>query len=130
MKLLVSVIVSLSAFSAQADIIKCTFTEPFINFEYSMTQSRLTVIDPVSNYPAVIKTKTNNVSFQIMGPGHFELWDKNKNVLAVLFLTYNGSDGMSDNVFPYDVQFVGYGGLRGGCTSNFQPIVVDAEALN
>ncbi len=125
MKLLLSIAIVMSAVSAQADIIKCVFTEPFVSFEYSMTQSALEVTDATKLLP----TTQKNVSFQIMGPGHFELWDKNKNVIAVLVLNYSGSDGMSDNVFPYEVEYTTeeYGRLVGGCTSNFQPLVVEAE---
>ncbi len=98
---------------AQADIIKCKFTEPFINTTYSMTQSTLT-IEGLDIPKQVIK----NVSFQILGQNHFELWDKNKNVIQKLDLDYTGSDGMSDLTYPYNVQW-NTKGLWGGCESNF-----------
>lgn len=98
--------------SAKADIIKCTYTEPFISTTYSMTQSKLTIEDHSAQIINVIR----NVSFQIMGPGEFELWDKNRQVVHRLFLDFKGSDGMSDRIYPYTGV---RGGQYGGCTSNF-----------
>jgi uncharacterized membrane protein len=103
---------------AQADIIQCHFTEPFITTSYSMAQQSLTVAAYGDKTPAVIK----NVSFQIKGPGKFELTDKDGKVLQALELNYKGSDGMSDVVYPYDAQYA-YSGtqtLFGGCESNHQ----------
>lgn len=102
---------------AQADIIKCIFTEPFINTTYSMTQSTLTV------YEMGVKIKTlKNVSFQIKGPGHFELWNAHKQIVQTVVLDNKGSDGMSDRNYPYSSEYNtkgGHGMLYGGCTSNF-----------
>lgn len=112
MKAIAFIFVSLFVGAAQADIIKCSFTEPFINFEYSMTQSSMKVND--ANYG---EYTIKNVSFQIMSAGAFELWDKNKNVIVRLYLDGNGSDGMSDYTYPYTAT---WNGLYGGCTSNFQ----------
>ncbi len=112
MKALAFIAASLFITSAQADIIKCSFTEPFINFEYSMTQSAMKVND--ANYG---EYTIKNVSFQIKGPGQFQLFDKNNNVIVNLTLDNEGSDGMSDYTYPYTAQ---WDGLWGGCTSNFQ----------
>lgn len=113
MRTIAFIVVSIFMASAQADIIKCSFTEPFINLEYSMTQSSLTVSG------ADFATYTvKNVSFQIFGPGSFELWNQNKNTVVTLQMDNNGSDGMSDYVYPYTAI---YNGQYGGCTSNFAP---------
>lgn len=110
----------LASTTASADIIKCTFTEPFYSTQYSMVQQSLTVED-FEGKKKVLK----NVSFQIMGPGQFELWDKDNNVLQVLTLSFDGSDGMSDYVYPYEVQStekvypIGANYGIGACTSNF-----------
>ncbi len=103
---------------SQADIIKCNFTEPFVDSVYSMTQSTLTYTiageDVIS--PVVLK----NVSFQIKEAGLFQLVSKEGKVLQTLTLNHKGSNGMSDAVYPYDVKDVtdiaGHG--VGGCTSN------------
>lgn len=114
MKKLVLALTLVAPFFAQADIIKCSFTEPFITTTYSMTQSSLTWVDNVTQTKKVIK----NVSFQIVGQNQFELWDKNKNVLMKMNLDYKGSDGMSDLTYPYAVEWTSKG-LYGGCESNF-----------
>lgn len=106
-----------AASAARADIINCVFTEPFVNSSYSMSQSTLTY-DRFDTGKSVIK----NVSFQIKSAGVFELVDKSGKVLQTLTLNGQGSDGMSDRTYPYDVKDSsmdknannGYG----GCTSN------------
>ncbi len=111
MKLTIFLMNMLFAGFVQADIIKCSFTEPFINLEYSMTQSSLKVSGAdIATY------SVKNVSFQIFGPGSFELWDRNKNALVTLQMDFDGSDGMSDFMYPYSAI---YNGQHGGCSSNF-----------
>ncbi len=103
----------LSSSLAHADIIKCYFTEPFYTTVYSMTQSKLTTTESLTG--KIVYRK--NVSFQIKGPGTFELLSLNGQVLQTLTLDYQGSDGMSDKVYPYTVNAPGIG--IGGCTSNY-----------
>jgi uncharacterized membrane protein len=114
-KLLFVLILSLPSF-VSADIIKCSFTEPFLNTTYSMAQMTLTV-DRAEGGTQVFR----NVSFQILGPGRFELWSRNRRVLQRLNLNMEGTDGMSDRVYPYSARYAygEYGMLTGGCTSNF-----------
>jgi hypothetical protein len=108
---------------SQADVIKCVFTEPFVNTVYSMTQSSLTYSSAGEDKPVVIK----NVSFQIKAAGVFELVSKDGKVLQTLTLNNNGSDGMSDTVFPYEVkdnnEMMTVNNGIGGCTSNYQKAV-------
>ncbi len=100
---------------SQADIIKCSFTEPFISSTYSTTQSTLTYVGFDLN--KVIK----NVSFQIKSAGVFELVSHGK-VIQTLTLNHQGSNGMSDTIYPFEVKDqsgimnanVGFG----GCVSN------------
>ncbi len=109
---------SFFVYQAQADIIKCNYTEPFYSTQYSMAQQSLTVFEMDGN-----TTVYKNVSFQIMGAGHFEMWDADKNVLQVVTLDFAGSDLMSDKVYPYSATATtivsGMGNQFGGCTSNF-----------
>lgn len=102
---------------ASADVIKCVFTEPFVNTTYSMTQSTLT-IEAAGEGKSVIQ----NVSFQIKGAGQFELVAKNGKVLQKLSLDNKGSDGMSDKNYPFTVQDLSQSKMAnngiGGCTSN------------
>lgn len=112
-------VMSLISFGAKADIIKCSFTEPFITTIYSMSQSTLTIQDPVLKKAKVLK----DVSFQIKEAGKFELVAKDGKILQKLDLNNKGSDGMSENIYPYEVQDFTWGGdqshtLWGGCSSN------------
>ena len=102
--------------TADADIIRCSFTEPFAVTTYSTNTRELNISYSVE--PSKNKT-LKEVSLQIMGPGVFELWDEEKQVVQRLELSYKGSDGMSDSVFPYSVRWIPEN-LYGGCTSNHQ----------
>jgi uncharacterized membrane protein len=99
---------------ASADVIKCSFTEPFIQTTYSTDQKTLT-IDTLGTQPQVI----SDVSLQTTGPQQFLLVAKDGRVIQKLALNYKGSDGMSDDVYPYDVQYSYKAGqtLYGGCES-------------
>ena len=101
---------------SQADVIRCNFTEPFVNSVYSMTQSTLSYESAEGE-----KQTIKNVSFQIKGAGVFELVAKNGTVLQTLKLNYKGSDGMSDRLYPYhakDNSLITHQGY-GGCSSNY-----------
>ncbi len=104
---------------AAADVIKCMFAEPFGSSTYSMTQSVLKYDMADEQKSKTIK----NVSFQIKGPGEFELISKEGKVLQKISLTKNGSDGMSDRVYPYEVtdssMLVYANNGIGGCSSNY-----------
>lgn len=98
---------------SQADIIKCSFTEPFINTTYSTSKSTLTYEG------ADMKTNVvKNVSLQIKSAGVFELVSKEGKVLQTLELNNKGSNGMSDAVYPYDAKDNSIG-IFGGCESNY-----------
>ena len=95
------IITSIFLFSSivRADIIKCTFTEPFIDTSYSMAQATLTSKDSEGSIRVV-----KNVSFQIKSAGVFELVSKSGTVLQKLILSNKGSDGMSEKMYPYEVK--------------------------
>ncbi len=115
MKQLLLALAIVSPLTASADIIKCTFTEPFVSSTYSMTQSTLTY-ESIDGAKQIIQ----KVSFQIKGSGQFELVAKDGTVLQRLELNNQGSDGMSDRTYPFDVQdnsSITNNG-RGGCQSN------------
>lgn len=115
MKQLLLALAIVAPITASADIIKCTFTEPFVSSTYSMTQSTLTY-----NSIDGQKTVLQKVSFQIKAAGVFELVAKDGTVLQRLELNNQGSDGMSDSTYPYDVKdnsSITNAG-RGGCQSN------------
>lgn len=106
------------ACTSNADIIKCSFAEPFVDTTYSMSQSTLTY----SEFGEFKKIK--NVSFQIMAPGVFELV-KNGKVLQRLILNNQGSTGSSNTMYPFEVEdtslvarITANNGI-GGCASNY-----------
>lgn len=123
MKMLSFIAVAATTMAAQADIITCQFTEPFVSSQYSMAQQTLKYESPFTGDNGKPEIKLiKNVSFQIVSAGVFELRTKDGKVLQTLTLTNNGSDGMSDIVYPYDVTDRGFhksdmGGI-GGCSSN------------
>jgi len=120
-KLLLTSLVVLFSIVSQADIINCSFTEPFINTSYSMAQQSLTYSSYSGPNGELEKTVVKNVSFQIKSVGLFELIKDGK-VLQTLTLDNKGSDGMSDNNYPYSVKdnsmLTGANGGYGGCQSN------------
>lgn len=117
MKKIFIAVIFIASFS-RADIIRCTFTEPFVNTIYSTTQSTLTYKN-IENKTKIIR----NVSFQIKAAGVFELVAKNGKILQTLTLNNNGSDGMSDTVYPYEVKdtsmIIAPNNGFGGCSSNY-----------
>jgi hypothetical protein len=98
---------------AEAEIIKCFYTEPFLTTAYSSNVDTLTIAsgDGGQN-PTVVK-----VSLQIVKPNLFELWNDKDEPVQRMELNFKGSDGMSDSVYPYDGLLVA-NKLRGGCVSD------------
>ena len=98
---------------AFADVIECSFTEGFAATAYDTSKNTLEI-----TYKAELGGEVlNGVSFQITGPGRFELLGSDAKVIQRLRLSFNGDDGMSDLVYPFEVHWVAKG-MRGGCTSN------------
>lgn len=122
MKLSVLASVTLFAATSQADIIKCVFTEPFIDTTYSMAQQTLTYSTFTGDDKPNVKV-VKSVSFQIKAAGDFELVSKDGTVLQKISLNNKGSDGMSDRNYPYKVEDKGMAGMAnsgwGGCSSNY-----------
>lgn len=98
---------------SQADIINCSFTEPFINTTYSTSRSELTY-----EGADIKKITIKNVSLQIKSAGVFELVSNDGQVLQTLNLNYQGSNGMNEAVYPYDAKDNTYN-IIGGCESNY-----------
>ncbi len=123
--------ITLIATASQADIIKCVFTEPFIDSTYSMAQQTLTYSAFTGDDKPEL-TVVKNVSFQIKAAGEFELVAKDGSVLQKISLNNKGSDGMSDRNYPYEVQDKGMAGMAnsgwGGCSSNFLKASEDTDS--
>jgi uncharacterized membrane protein len=109
-------LLNFTASTAHADMIRCSFTEPFVVTTYSTNTKELDISYDVE----ASKSKTlKDVSLQIMGPGVFELWNAKQQVVQRLELSNKGSDGMSDYIYPYSVHWIPEN-LYGGCISNHQ----------
>lgn len=117
--LLVAALLSTSV-TAQADIINCSFTEPFFSLQYSTTTNELARTEYDFDKDKMVTTKVKNISFQIKGPAKFQLLAADKTPIMNLDLNFKGSDGMSDFTYPYDAELLSEGNsMWGGCESNF-----------
>ncbi len=103
---------------AQAESFDCTFTEPFVSVKYDTKSEVFIQRDNIVEKT----TKIKNVTFTILGADKFVL-KKDKKVIATLTLNNNGSDGMSDTIYPYEINLPikGSNGLTGGCSSSVLP---------
>jgi uncharacterized membrane protein len=95
-----------------ADIIKCSYTEPFMTTSYDTSLKRMTVTYDVEKRRKIF----DRVSMRELKPGVFELRNTNGQVLQRVERTCRGSDGMSDRLYPYEAQWIPEK-LHGGCTS-------------
>jgi hypothetical protein len=100
-----------SASLSRSEIIKCTYTEPFITTIYNSDTHEVTI----SNNALKTVTKLANVSRRTIKPKVFELRNAKKTIVQTMELNHRGSDGMTDTVYPYDSQ---WNKLHGGCTSS------------
>lgn len=102
---------------SHAETFTCYFTEPFVTSTYETSSETLTY-QRFEAAPIVMK----DVSFQIASAGVFNLISKDGKTLQSLTLNQNGSDGMSDKFYPFDVKdssmLTGANGGFGGCESS------------
>lgn len=117
---------SLSAAPASADVVSCVFTEPFFNLEIDTVKKTLKKTEPDwnSKSPRSITTvlsrnvKINRLPSKkisvVAEVPRYQVIADGKPVL-VLWLSYQGSDGMSDFAYPYEVS---YDDHIGGCESD------------
>lgn len=99
MKLLGAVALMFFAIQSKAEFFQCFFTEPFVDSFYDLDTSILIYRNLDSSSDTY-----KNVTFHIQGPGDFLLKTEEGRVLQELKLNFNGSDGMSDDIYPYDVK--------------------------
>lgn len=112
-KVALTTLMLLCGMKASADVIRCNFTEPFFIATYNTTTRNLMVRGPEIN---VI---SRNLTFQIFGAGNFEVRTPSGTKRMKLLLNNQGSDGMSDAVYPYTGILYRQGQtFTGGCESN------------
>jgi uncharacterized membrane protein len=101
---------------AQPPSITCYFTEPFVRTVISLHRHTLTV-----NFDVKKRKKVERgLSLQVTSPTGLQLKNKAGEVIQELLLSHRGSDGMSDQVYPYEVRWTPRNeelpqALYGGC---------------
>lgn len=99
-----------ASLSSASEIYRCSFTEPFVSIAYDSASGTLTTSTPDSyqmqpdGIATVVPVVENGVSFKVVSAGKFELVKSDGTTLYELELTNNGSDGMSDTTYPFDVR--------------------------
>lgn len=98
MKALIFTLLLFLPLASQADIIQCTFTEPFVNSTYDTATSNL-------NYKSAdgFSAGFAHVSLQTKSNGIIELLSEDGKVLQTLTRDFQGSDGMSDKKYSFSV---------------------------
>lgn len=119
-RLLVLAAILMAGVSAKAETFVCSFTEPFYTLTYDTSTQILQIKDDAEG---TIKYE-KDISFTVLDAGKFELRRPMGSTLVTLTLNFQGSDGMSNQVFPYEATTVAIGGANngiGGCTSSALP---------
>jgi hypothetical protein len=101
----------------QADIVECSFTEPFIATSYDTSSQRMTVTYDVEKR----RTIFDRISMREVRRGVFEFRNADGQVLQSMRRTCQGSDGMSDVVYPYEGEWIVRKCLRRGQRSVTPP---------
>lgn len=113
-------LVSLLATSVSfADVISCTFTEPFVSTIYNSTDNSLTILNPFPDARLGKSLVEKPVSLRLDDAGVIEIFSRNGQLLQRMTINGKGSDGMSDKVYLIDVEWrtplSSSGKLFGGC---------------
>ncbi len=98
--------------AVKADVITCSFTEPFMTTSYDSSSKRMTVTYDVQKRRTVL----DRLSMQEAARGVFEFRNANGQLVLRLKRTCRGSDGMSDRTYPYEGELIAEK-LYGGCAS-------------
>lgn len=120
-----SVLLPMLFFSAvsQAEIerttITCTFTNPFLTTIYKTVDMSFTIYDAFTNENTP-PTTFLNVRLVAAGDMRVNLVTREGETIQKLHLNFNGSDGVSDVVYPYSAEWktdrTQSGKHIGGCT--------------
>lgn len=113
-KVTIALFALLVSSASHADIIRCSFTEPFVTTSYDILKKRMTRIDISEDKPVVL----NDVTLSVVSTGVIELRQNGK-LIQTLTLTGKGRDGMSDLPHLYEVKDNLMGGSNmgnGGCS--------------
>lgn len=124
---------------AQAEVLVCSFTEPFFTITYNadtkeVTYTGVDMYDELNDdfmvltlatqaqFVAVPQVSADGTQYVYPTQGsEFKLLDDNGDLIVTLHLSYQGSDGMSDFLYPFDA--VHSTGHIGGCYSTSAPLI-------
>ncbi len=117
MKFMIPLIVLAFSSVSLAENIKCTFTEPFLTTTYNSETGKITIENPDHGKATV------PVKVEFTQNGTLILSSAKISQTLEIFLIVEGSDGMSDFVYPFEGVINGYDGgvdgkLFGGCESD------------
>jgi len=87
--------------SSSASVIICSFTEPFIRTFYDTVHQTLTIVPDVDGSKDVQRSiVVTQISKSVL-----ELHNDKGEIVQRLEHSFQGSDGMSDKLYPYAVQW-------------------------
>ena len=117
-------VLGLSGTFAHAEIFNCGFTEPFYTITYDTNSKVLNVKNDVAPEES---EAINDVTYTNVN-GAFEIkLSKNGSDLMIIKLTGNATDGMSNNIYPFEAHYVGMSGPNngyGGCETQMWPAIL------
>ena len=126
----------------QKDLLMCSFTEPFFNITYDANRGTVTYVgvDSYDKNTGTFASETLAQNAKIVGSdldnsvmgSKFQLLDDKGQVILHLVLNFQGSNGMSDEIYPFDAWYMGsklHYPLQGGCESTSAPAVNPLEIL-
>lgn len=129
MKFLTAITLLLAATVAKAEVYSCSFTEPFFSISIDSATGMVTRTEPDwesetgEEITTVVSTDASVMSTMEDGIETLYVVPKGQPAIMRLALTWQGSDGMSDMIFPYDGQLLSPDAdshanhLLGGCES-------------
>lgn len=119
---------------AEKDVLYCSFTEPFISITYDAATGKITENGPEhwdeEKQEFVPEVIAENGRFTVVKTDEygydksFKLYDDKGQVILEAALDFQGSDGMSDRVYPFSAiyhQGSFSGTLHGGCQTEAAP---------
>ena len=141
-RLALAPLLALLAAPARAETVSCSFTEPFYTLEIDTDARTITRIAPnweaqgEGDPPLITTVVARDVKFKhgirrvspLRHAPTYEVRGAGGKALLTLELTYEGTDGMSERVYPYAaIDLASLGGsptMHGGCSSTALPVLV------
>ena len=118
---------------SEAGTLRCSFTEPFFSIDFDSATGKVTeispdVTDPETGkpVPTVLAEKARLERADLAGDPMSLRLVNGSEIILTLKLTGQGSDGMSDNLFPFEAWRRGH---DGGCETDKYPAFETYELL-